>query len=120
MPSTGHDVGAVTEFDEGVPVRVEVGGRALMIVRQGERFFALRDRCAHQGAALSGGKVGATTLPCRPGEKMCLGREGEIVTCPWHGWEYDLTSGRTLTDPHQARVATYSVSLKDDRVFVNL
>ena len=62
--------------------------------------------------------MGATTLPCRPGEEMRLGREGEVVTCPWHGWEYDLTSGRTLT--HQARVATYSVSLKDDRVFVNL
>ena len=119
MSSTAHDVGAVVEFEDGVPVGVEAGGRTLMIVREGERFFALRDRCAHQGAALSPGTVGATTLPCHPGEEVCLGTQN-VVTCPWHGWEYDLTTGRSLTEPDRVRVASYSVSVRGDRVFVTL
>ena len=120
MPSKTHDVGAVAGFEEGVPAQIEVEGRTLMILRQGQRFFALRDRCAHQGAPLSRGRVGGTTLPCRPGEEVRLGRLGEIVTCPWHGWEYDLKSGRSLTDPENARVATYAVEVEGDRVLVTL
>ena len=119
MPSTAHDVGAVAEFDDGVPAGVEVGGRRLMIVRLGERFFALRDRCVHQGAALSRGRVGAITLPCRPGDEIRLG-DNMVVTCPWHGWQYDLTSGRSLVEPEKARVASYSVSVRGGRIFVTL
>lgn len=120
MLSSTHDVGSVADFPDGVPVPVRVAGRDLMVVRQGNRVYALRDRCPHQGARLSSGRVGGMTRPCKPGEELVLARVGEIVTCPWHGWEYDLISGCSLAAPERARVATYSARVEGDRVLVTV
>ncbi|HZP80657.1 MAG TPA: Rieske 2Fe-2S domain-containing protein, partial [Chthonomonadaceae bacterium] len=40
------------------------------------------------------------------------GREGEILRCPWHGWEFDLLTGRSLFNPHKIRVRTYEVTVE--------
>ena len=120
MPSSVRDIGAVAEFAEGRPCRVELDRRALVVVRRGEEFFALRDACPHQGARLSGGRVGGTALNCAPGEPIPHGRAGEILTCPWHGWEFDLCSGRSLTNPRGVRVRAYPAWVEADRVLVDL
>ncbi len=114
------DVGAVSDFVSGQPTRVEGGGRALVVVRRGDEFFALRDICPHQRARLSAGTVSGTSLPCRVGETVPWGREGEIVSCPWHGWEFDLRTGRSLADPHRVRVRCYPVRVSDGRVWVDV
>ncbi len=115
-----RDVGAVGDFPAARPRRVVVDGRALVIVRRADSFFALRDTCAHQGARLSAGRVTGTTLPCAVGAPVQYGRQGEILRCPWHGWEYDLTSGVSIADPDRARVRSYPVRLQGDRVIVDL
>jgi len=120
MTSNACDIGAVADFENGRPSRVEVDGRALVIVRQDERFYALRDVCVHQGARLSNGKVGGTSPPCLPGEEIEYGRIGEILTCPWHGWEYDICTGQSLINPQKVRVATYAVRVEDGRGFVDM
>ena len=120
MTSDVHDIGAASDFEAGRPYRVEVDGRALVVVRKGDAFYALRDTCAHQGARLSNGKVGGTALPCEPGSPVLYGRSGEVLTCPWHGWEYDLATGQTLADPYRARVRCYPAKLQGDRVVVEL
>ncbi|MCL4545292.1 MAG: Rieske (2Fe-2S) protein [Chloroflexi bacterium] len=76
-------------------------------------FFALLNRCPHQGAPLYLGKVTGTSLPSAPGEYR-WGRDGEIVRCPWHGWEFDLTTGRSIFNPHRVRVRAYQVSIEYD------
>jgi nitrite reductase (NADH) small subunit len=63
----------------------------------GGDLFALENRCAHHGGPLCHGRVSGALLPSAPGEYR-YGREGRVVTCPWHGWEYDLETGRTLFD----------------------
>ncbi len=118
MPSTEHDVGAVVEFGDGEPRRVSADGRALVVVRSGDRVFAARDVCPHQAARLSDGAVCGTTLPCKPGEDVRYGRDGEILVCPWHGWEYDLTTGRGLAEPDRVRIATYSARVDEGRDLV--
>jgi 3-phenylpropionate/trans-cinnamate dioxygenase ferredoxin subunit len=118
--STVHDIGAIADFVPGKPYRVEVAGQALAVVRKGDRFYALRDRCLHQGARLSNGRVGGTPLPCKPGEAIGYGRTGEILTCPWHGWEYDVCTGRSLANPEKVRVRTYPVRVEGGRVLVDL
>jgi len=50
-------------------------------------------------------------LPTPPGEYR-WGREGEILRCPWHGWEFDITSGRSIFNPHRTRVKTYEVTVE--------
>jgi 3-phenylpropionate/trans-cinnamate dioxygenase ferredoxin subunit len=119
MASRAHDLGAAAEFAAGSLRRVEVEGRALVVLRQGEEFFALRDRCPHQGAPLSAGHLGGTPLPCRPGEPVEYGRLGEVLTCPWHGWEFDVRTGRALANP-QARVRAYPVRREGERLLVEL
>ena len=121
MSSTDEvDVGALEEFAAGQPKRIEVGKRAVVVVRRDADVFALRDICPHMGAPLSSGRVGGTTLPCKPGDEIEYGRQDEILTCPWHGWEFDLTTGKTLCNPERARVRRYETNIRNGRVFVDM
>ena len=51
-----------------------------------------------------------------PGEYR-WGREGEILACPWHGWEFDLLTGEALVD-RRKRLRLYPVTVRDDTVYV--
>ena len=44
--------------------------------------------------------------------QMSISRYGEIVRCPWHGWEFDITTGRSVFNPHRMRVKTYDVAVE--------
>ena len=78
-------------------VRVPVHGREIEIgvFNVGGRLVAYRNVCPHAGAPVCQGRVCGTTLPGRVGEYV-LAREGEILRCPWHGWEFDLLTGEHL------------------------
>jgi 3-phenylpropionate/trans-cinnamate dioxygenase ferredoxin subunit len=54
--------------------------------------------------------VQGTAAPSRPGEYRWV-RDGEILRCPWHGWEFDLTTGRSVFNPHRLRVRRYDVTI---------
>ena len=101
MSSRTFDIGPAEAFPIGEPRRVAVNGRALAVVRQPNAIYAARDVCPHQGARLSDGHATGTALPCLPGEEIVFGKVGEILVCPWHGWEYDLRTGRSLIDPEK-------------------
>ena len=47
------------------------------------------------------------------------GREGEILACPWHGWEFDLLTGESLSDP-RIRLRRYPVEVEDDTIYITL
>lgn len=120
MTSSACDIGTVSEFAPGTPYCIEVAGRRLVVVRNGDRFYALRDTCPHQGAPLSAGSVQGTTLKRDVGDPIAFGRVGEILRCPWHGWEFDLKTGRSLIDPDKIRVRAYPVRVEGDRVIVEI
>ena len=40
------------------------------------------------------------------------GRENEIIKCPWHGWEFEIATGRSIFNPHKVRVKTYEVTVE--------
>jgi 3-phenylpropionate/trans-cinnamate dioxygenase ferredoxin subunit len=54
------------------------------------------------------------TMPSKPSEYI-WGREGEILRCPWHGWEFDIITGRSIFNPHRTRVKTYEVTVETNR-----
>jgi nitrite reductase/ring-hydroxylating ferredoxin subunit len=107
------------EIVDGQARGFRVGRVELVLVRRGERFYALQGVCPHRGAPLCEGVVGGTALPSEVGV-IRYGREGEILRCPWHGWEFDLTDGRSLHDPQRRRVRAYPVQVRDGQVFVDL
>ena len=106
-----HVVGRASEIPPGERRIVEVEGRSIGVFNVNGTYYALRNGCPHQMAPLCKGTVTGTTLPSKPGEYIWA-REGEIVRCPWHGWEFDITSGRSIFNPHRMRVKTYKVTVE--------
>ena len=120
MTSHAVDIGAVDDFDPGTPYRVTVGSRHIVVVRRDGQFYALRDTCPHQGAPLSDGRVSGTALEREVGSPLRYGRDGEILRCPWHGWQFDIKTGCSLVDPATSRVRTYSIHVAHGRVVVDV
>ncbi|MGH2533039.1 MAG: Rieske (2Fe-2S) protein [Thermomicrobiales bacterium] len=106
-----HVIGRVIELPPGERVIVQVEGRSIGVFNVQGHYFALRNSCPHQAAPLCLGSIKGMTMPSKPGEYIWA-REGEILRCPWHGWEFDITTGRSIFNPHKTRVKTYDVTVE--------
>ena len=106
-----HIVGTTAEIGPGQRKIVEVNGISIGVFNVNGTYYALRNRCPHQGAPLCLGSLKGTALPSQPGEYVWA-REGEILRCPWHGWEFDVTTGRSVCSPYQVRVRAYDVTVE--------
>ena len=97
---------------------VAVRGRSIGVFNVDGRFYALRNTCPHQAAPLCRGSVKGMTTSSGPGQYEYV-REGEILRCPWHGWEYDITTGRSLFDD-KVKVVSYPVSVEDGQIYITM
>ena len=104
-------VAAVDEIPPGGRKIVEVAGRSIGVFNLGGEFFALRNRCPHQGGPLCEGRVWGALEAERPGE-FRYSRHGEILACIWHGWEFDIRTGQSWCEPERLRVRSYEVSVE--------
>jgi nitrite reductase/ring-hydroxylating ferredoxin subunit len=112
-----HVVATVREIPPGGRKLVEIDKRAIVIFNLGGEFFALLDRCPHQGGSLSKGRLTGLVQSPRPGE-YCYSRQGEIIRCPWHSWEYDIRTGKSWCDPRRVRVRNYQVTVEPGATLV--
>jgi nitrite reductase (NADH) small subunit len=112
------DAGPSEAIVPGRFTMVTAGTRKIGVTRlpDGE-LRAIRDRCPHKAASICQGILGGTWLPSEPGE-LNYAREGEIVACPWHGYEYDLVTGAELFWPGAPGLRLYPTEEADGRVFV--
>lgn len=94
-------VAKTADLPEGEGKTAEVRGRKIAVFNVGGEFHALDNVCLHRGGPLGEGDL-----------------NGTVVTCPWHGWEFDVTSGQCLTAPGE--VKKYEVRVEDDQVLVDL
>lgn len=104
-------VATADEIPPGGRKIVTVAGRSIGVFNIGGEFFALRNRCPHQGGPLCEGKTWGMLFARVPGE-LEYTRAGEILTCAWHGWEFDIRTGRSWCDPERLRVRAYAVSVE--------
>lgn len=109
--TNAYPICRVLELPPGERKIVDIGGRSIGIFNVHGEFYALRNICPHQFAPLCLGKITGTTLPSKVGEYN-YGREGEIIRCPWHGWEFDITTGKSIFNPHKVKVRSYEVSIE--------
>jgi nitrite reductase/ring-hydroxylating ferredoxin subunit len=106
---TKHVIGTAASVPPGSRRTVEIGRRAIVIFNVDGTLYALRDRCPHQGACLSGGAlVGGAVSASQPGEYE-FDASRKYIRCPWHGWEYELATGQSYFDPGRNRVRSYDV-----------
>lgn len=101
---------------------VEVAGRSIGVINDQGRFHALRNVCPHHGAPLCRGPVSGLMLSPGPHRYEYSGdaKEDRVVRCPWHGYEFRLHDGRSVTNPDGMRVRTYDVAVEDGEVVLYL
>jgi len=106
-----HVVAPVRELPPGGRKLVNVDGRAIVIFNIGGEFFALLNRCPHQGGNLCEGRLIGLVESSEPGVYR-YSRQGEILRCPWHGWEFDIRTGQSYCDPKRFRARAYPVNVE--------
>ncbi|MFN6519566.1 MAG: NifU family protein [Nostoc sp. CreGUA01] len=102
LTSTWIKVATQELVPESSVLAVQLAGTSLILYRQGVKFSCYRNACAHLGNPLQEGKV-----------------ENGILTCPYHGFQYNLETGECLTVP-DVSLQSYPVKIKGDKVFVKL
>lgn len=112
-----HHVGHADEIPDGGRI-VEVRGMSIGLFRVHDAIVALLNICPHELAPVCRGQQRGTSLPSQPGE-FIWGRENEILACPWHQWEFDLLSGRSLVD-EKVRLRTFPVTVEDGEVYIQM
>ncbi|MEA2882426.1 MAG: hypothetical protein QOH32_1682 [Bradyrhizobium sp.] len=107
-----HIVARATEIPSGGNKVVELDGRDIVVFYVGDEFFALLNRCPHEGAPLDKAACVARLTSPEPGVYQ-RSRVGELLRCPWHGWEFDMRTGQSWFDPARVKVRTYPVAVED-------
>jgi len=95
-----YRVAKATDIPAGTARIVVVQGEPVALFNVGGVFFALSNTCLHRGGPVGEGEI-----------------DGTVVTCPWHGWEYDVRTGKNTINP-AARLKTYEVRVEGDDILV--
>lgn len=93
-----YPVGPLSEFPPGSRAILDAGKLEVGVFNVGGQIRAYRNACPHAGAPVCMGRISGTSLASCVYEYL-YGREGQILRCPWHGWEFDLLTGAHLVDP---------------------
>ncbi|OGB95041.1 MAG: hypothetical protein A3G35_10605 [candidate division NC10 bacterium RIFCSPLOWO2_12_FULL_66_18] len=96
-------VATTSELAPGQAKKVEVQGKAIALFNLGGSYHAIDDTCTHRGGPLSEGQV-----------------QGDVVTCPWHGAKFKVTSGEVLGPPARAGVASYPTRITGSDIEVEV
>ena len=108
------------EFEDGEAEIVQVGRAEVGVIRADGEFYALRNQCPHDGGPACEGQVQRELVGefTGPGERIDqYYADNYIVSCPWHGWSFDLETGKHIGDDRY-RVPTYDVEVDDGMVYV--
>lgn len=92
----------VEELPPGTVRELYIEGKAVAVANVGGKIYAINNTCLHRGGPLGQGLL-----------------EGKVVTCPWHGWQFDVTSGRAVQNP-AAGVDCYAAEIRGQDVFIDL
>jgi nitrite reductase/ring-hydroxylating ferredoxin subunit len=118
-----HVVAAVEDLEAGERVVVEVAGREIGVFDLGDEYVAYPNVCQHQQGPLCEGTVTGTTEADFDRDTLDLDidwtKEGEVLSCPWHGWEYHLRSGQCLSR-QDLRLPGFDVEERDGQIVVSL
>lgn len=113
------DLGPLEDFPPDQPRVVTVDDREIGVIRWGDEIFAVRNICPHMFAPVCDGGVGPRIFFDEAAGDVQADPDRPIVACPWHGWEFDVRTGRSLMDPRTV-VRTYAAWIENGRVLIDL
>jgi nitrite reductase/ring-hydroxylating ferredoxin subunit len=113
-----HRVGSVEDFaGEGSRVIADVGGMEIAVFRAEGDFHAVGNYCVHQGGPLCEGDLRGRYGIGEDGWEWTFDPVKKNVVCPWHGWKFDVTTGKNINDERYA-APTYDVEVDDGVVYI--
>ncbi len=89
------------EIPDGSIREFQVNGTTMAVANVDGKFYAINNTCLHRGGPLGQGEL-----------------EGNVVTCPWHGWQYDVTTGKVTMNP-AVGVQAYTVEVRGEDIFID-
>jgi nitrite reductase (NADH) small subunit len=107
------------QLTPGKALLVEINKITIGIFLENGNVYAVRNQCPHKLAPICKGVVDGTMLPSDPCD-FKFGMEGEVLKCPWHGWEFDLKTGESLFGISKRKVKTYPVEVKENVVYIKI
>lgn len=111
MTEKRFEICPADEFDPGERRIKTLDGFSVGIFNVDGEYYAMKNDCPHQRAPLCKGKVGGTTESDSPGEYDWV-KPGQVVRCPWHGWEFDIKSGESVFNPHTVKAKTFEARVE--------
>jgi nitrite reductase/ring-hydroxylating ferredoxin subunit len=97
-----YEVADASEIPDGERKLLSIGGRSVGIFHHDGEWYAVRNYCLHRSGPIATGTL-----------------DGDVLTCPWHGYQYNVKSGEFLLDP-AVKLETYPVEIRDGKVHVQL
>lgn len=118
MTKQRHAITGLANLQEdGDRVITEVDGQEVAVFRTKGNLYALANYCPHQAGPLCEGKLRGSMSTGDDGWEWRYDDDKRNITCPWHAWKFDVTTGRNINDDSYA-VPTYDVEVEDDTVYV--
>lgn len=115
------EVKPASEFDEGDCELIQVDGIEVGVLRVDGEFYAVQNYCRHDGGPVCAGRTGKKLVGEfeEPGKRVNkrYAEDEDIISCPWHGWSYDLETGEQLADDDIV-LPTYNVTVNKGVVYV--
>jgi nitrite reductase/ring-hydroxylating ferredoxin subunit len=96
---------------------VNVNGREIGVFNLNGEYFALANRCPHEGGPLCRGNIIPLVQSDGPGHYR-LARRQEFLRCPWHGWEFEIRTGQSWCDPKSTRARQFQVKVESGETLV--
>lgn len=94
--------GKTAEIAPGTVHEVEIGGKPVAVANVGGKFYAISGTCLHRGGPLGQGSL-----------------DGTVLMCPWHGWQFDVTTGKVYGNA-TVGVDCYPLEVRGDELFVDV
>ena len=97
-----HIVGKTSDIDEGTGKTFTIEGQTIAVFNKSGKIFTIEDTCKHKGGSLGEGEL-----------------DGDTITCPLHGWQYNITNGECLMNP-QVKMKNFSVKVENGEISVEV
>ncbi|WP_433260649.1 Rieske (2Fe-2S) protein [Actinosynnema sp. CS-041913] len=118
---TEWHAGRVADFADGVRKILRAGDLEIGVFRVGDRWYAYRNLCLHQGGPVCEGELMPKVEAVLADDRTLVGERfsdtEQHLVCPWHGWEYELETGRCVTVPSR-KLTAFAVVVRGDDVYV--
>lgn len=117
-----HVLAKTDELNDGDRILTEVEGREIALFQVDGEYHAYTNWCPHQAGPVCEGTITGTWEAEFDDESLEVDmnwcNEDEVLSCPWHGWEYDVTSGESLSS--DVRLHSHPVRVEDDEIVVSV